>query len=425
MRKIEKQTQQNKEQQGENLQKRKQRIWLFLILFICIAIVGTILEKLLSHDVITSLGFRTLCGTILTGSIGILGKLAWTVCKDDPYLKKLREEDTLLEDLLKKVNRFVWKSSRWWVVDLVFLFFVFLVGTFVWVQCSIGSRTAHAMEAFIKNESPQNEESKEVEESFDQEGIKEDPIEISTSEPEPIQKEEKEQTEELEEETSKFEQVVDINALENELEEKAKKMKIETPTVDWTLPEEEWHIILFEEGDYQISTDWTPEQAKQKILGYIEYLEQEQLENEFDIFAPQTLRNEVAEASNKDKSVVTSTEKDKIITKRIDAYGKYLKKSLAKLIAEDFHYYALAYKHFNMDHEMMIMYYMQSLKWQYERLKYKDLLKDEQRKVIISIQYRYNDIMTYSDPGTEQWKRAKLLSDTYKLILEDYVIGEE
>ena len=106
-----------------------------------------------------------------------------------------------------------------------------------------------------------------------------------------------------------------------------------------------------------------------------------------------------------------SREKDHIITVRLDAYTIYGKASLARLLAEDFHCYALAYQYYNGDRDIIISYYLQSVKWLFESLKYAENSPESQINILVSLRYRYNDIMTYSEPKSEQWERAKLLSD--------------
>ena len=53
-----------------------------------------------------------------------------------------------------------------------------------------------------------------------------------------------------------------------------------------------------------------------------------QYQNYFDLMADQTLRNLVSEASDLDNILVSSREKDQIITVRLDAYALYGKASL-------------------------------------------------------------------------------------------------
>ena len=98
----------------------------------------------------------------------------------------------------------------------------------------------------------------------------------------------------------------------------------------------------------------------------------------------------------------------------MEAYGTYKKEGLARLLAEDFHCYALAYKNAGGDREIIVSYYLQSLKWLYERLKYEGLSQKTQKEILRSISYRYNDIMTYSEPETDQWNRAKVLAELFK-----------
>ncbi len=100
----------------------------------------------------------------------------------------------------------------------------------------------------------------------------------------------------------------DIDVQEKKLEERASNMKIEEPTADWSMSEGKRKQIMFEEGDFQISADWSPGQAKQKVDAYINDLSEERLVNVFDTSAPRNLQDEIAEASSKDESLVMSKE---------------------------------------------------------------------------------------------------------------------
>ncbi|MCI8333617.1 MAG: hypothetical protein HFH25_03415 [Lachnospiraceae bacterium] len=456
MEKFRQQGQQNNQEEDERQKERKKgRFIVFLFLSAVIIVSGILLEKFINYfaisaGIIWSL-YLAAGGVLITA----LGAFAWDIYKEDSYLSAPREEtDDLFGDIVKKCRRFLWQVSRYGLMIFVLFLLVWLTGTVVWAQGHVASRCRHALIAFTHNasefgnsgenmgnfdniEEPGKEggEASELQEensSSESEQSQEqstEPENTSSSEQssesaspsEPKQLPDPVQSPELE--TS--EQDFDIDAQEKEMEERASKMKIEEPTVGWSISEEERRQVLFEEGEFQISTDWSPEQAKQKVNAFIDNLGEEKLVNVFDTFASQSLQDDIAKASRKDESLVTSTEKDEVITTRLDAYDLYRKNSLAKLLAEDFHFYALAYKHYNGEREIIINYYMLSLKWLYERLKYSDLSERERKQILISIQYRYNDIMTYSEPGTEQWYRAKLLSDTYKLILKDYETEKE
>lgn len=84
-----------------------------------------------------------------------------------------------------------------------------------------------------------------------------------------------------------------------------------------------------------------------------------------------------------------------------------------------FHCYALAYQYYNGDRDIITSYYLQSVKWLFESLKYAENSPESQINILVSLRYRYNDIMTYSEPKSEQWERAKLLSDALDEIIEE------
>ena len=73
----------------------------------------------------------------------------------------------------------------------------------------------------------------------------------------------------------------------------------------------------------------------------------------------------------------------------------------------------------NGDRDIITSYYLQSVKWLFESLKYAENSPESQINILVSLRYRYNDIMTYSEPKSEQWERAKLLSDALDEIIEE------
>lgn len=202
--------------------------------------------------------------------------------------------------------------------------------------------------------------------------------------------------------------------------EKARRMILEIPTKDWSISDDDRAQFLFTTGKYEISSNWTTEQAAIKLESYIEDVISCQYPNYFDLMADQALRNLVSEASSLDNILVSSREKDHIITVRLDAYALYGKASLARLLAEDFHCYALAFQYYNGDRTTITSYYLQSVKWLFESLKYAENPPESRLAILTSLRYRYNDIMTYSEPKSEQWEQAKLLADALAEIIEEH-----
>lgn len=217
---------------------------------------------------------------------------------------------------------------------------------------------------------------------------------------------------------SKSTSQTDLHLTKEEQIEKARRMRLEEPTEDWSISESDRKKLFFIDGEYAIGLNWTAEQAAVKVKAFINDYIACQYPNVFDQLAGQTLRNDVANASTTDNNLATSTEKDSIIQTRLNAYDCYKKKALASLLAEDFHCYALAYQYYNGDQETIVSYYLQSTKWLYESLKFAENSPETQIEIMTSLKYRYNDIMTYSEPKSEEWLRAKLLSDAFDSLID-------
>ena len=382
--------------------------WAKLIYILTLVVVGLLLEKCHGHK-----GFSySVVWMIYGGLVGVIGTGVLyqlkVIYKADERLTELRQKTVdVWQDIGCKAGIFMEYAIKNTILIMLCLAFLWLTCVSVWGQFDVGARFRCAAESFIKykpllliydvSQPPENNPQNEtVLEPANQPAAAEPVQETEATEelPEPIQQEE-------------------IILETSELEEKAQRMIFVEPVKDWSIAPEERDELLFKSGDYVIE-DLTAPQAKEILAAYIGALESQKSENQFDRLADQDLKDKVARASIMDAELRTSAEKDRIISCRLEAYGTYKKEGLARLLAEDFHCYALAYKNAGGDRKIIVSYYLQSLKWLYERLKYDGLSQKTQKEILRSISYRYNDIMTYSEPETEQWNRAKVLAELFK-----------
>lgn len=404
----------------------------FLIYALTSIIFGFILELALKHNFVQGYyifkGYRWLVGLIFSGLIIIF----YDMYKDDSILTAPFAFDANpWADMFERIVHF---SKKVWQNALC----VLLIGIILWTTTAVawakfeaGARIRHAGWEFLTYDSSTSHEGESNISSSEQPAEQNaGPVEPSTgiiptaaqisysNRPETV----KSPVADANNSPSHSGlQNSFVDASERAIAEKAQHMQLCLPTMDWTISSEARDSLLFYSGAHAIPSDCTFEQARKQIMAHLRSLEQEQLSNIFDTQASQSLKDDIAYASQHDSALRTSVEKDLIIKTRLDAYTLFGKETLAKLLAEDFHCYALAYKYYNEDWDTMVNYYFQSLKWLYECLKYTELTEERRQEILISIRYRYNDIMTYSEWESEQWVRAKLLADVFNEIIADPV----
>lgn len=395
--------------------RRLRRVFLFGYLAAAV-IAGTLLEIALKQGCIQGSFiwgmYKIIAGFIIAG----LAKLCYDIYKGNKSLQQPRkEEDTVCEDILIKGIKFFKIAVRNTVL-VVLIFILLWVSTIaIWAQFQVASRSVEGWKAFCgyepqygtsagMDDHPKNPDGEkftaateanvtepEVAETLGQDVSSGVDIQIDTV------------LQEMEEEVQN----------EKEIEKKAKQMLFVEPMMNWDITEAEKQQMLFARGEYMISLDENILQAQMRVEAYVNDLIRQQLPNAFDEMANSGLKAAVAGASSLDAKLATSTEKDSIISVRLNAYNTYGKATLAKLLSDDFLCYALAYKHENGDREKIVSHCFLSLKWLYERLKYEEISLETRKRIFVCIHYRYNDIMSYSEPGTDQWKRAKLLADVF------------
>ena len=400
--------------------RRIRRIFVF-VFTVSMVITGTVVEMALKRNFVQG---PFIWGTykIIAGSIFLgLGKLSYNIYKKSKDLQQPRkEEDTVCEDILRKSCLFLGSAVRDTVMVVLILILLWVSTTAAWARFQVSSRSVEGWKAFWDYEPQYETQASEADNQTEYEDERKRAVSgMETAKPEPTEP----NTTETEAGDNSHQVDIWIDPApqgiqgevqnEQEIEEKARRMLFQEPVRDWNITEQEKQRLLFAEGEYIVSADWDVAQAEIKVKAYVNSLIEQHLPNTFDAMADPELNESVARASEMDASLATSTEKDEIITIRTHAYNIYSKATLAKLLADDFLCYSLAYNHENGDREKSLSCCFLSLQWLYERLKFEEISPETRKEIFRSIRYRYNDIMTYSEPQTEQWERAKLLTDVF------------
>lgn len=180
------------------------------------------------------------------------------------------------------------------------------------------------------------------------------------------------------------------------------------------------NCIYFDESGFEI-INWDDQDEINKIVEKkVKSLRMYGKKNEFDsdTGAPQSIKDEIAAASKKDKDVSSLTEKLQIISLRDNTYKQYPKFTLAQLIAEDYNACGLSI-FYNGGQKVTAEYYFgDSIYWFMEMLKYKDISSETIKSILTSIAQRYDDIHYILDD-----EQAEKLSVAFRKAASNYGNG--
>ena len=157
------------------------------------------------------------------------------------------------------------------------------------------------------------------------------------------------------------------------------------------LSDKERNEVFFQEKD--IISDWDDQQKlNEEVLQWISGMHAEGLENRFDDFAPQPVKDEISEASRLEKVASSFGEVKNVSQTREDVYVGYPKKSIANLISNDYHRLALILLRNKGQGETILYLYSQSILWDFEVIKYTDVSDSTMKDRLNRIAQRYEDM---------------------------------
>lgn len=186
----------------------------------------------------------------------------------------------------------------------------------------------------------------------------------------------------------------------------------------YTLSEEDEGRLFFRTGDYAIPEGTSASEIADRIKPFIQQLLEEQLENGFDLYAPENIKGEIANASRLEERMTNSDELDQVIATRMDVWPDYPKYRIAKLLANNMQTYAKEYTKINGNYETIKYYHAQSIFWTWKSLTFASVTSYTLKNDLDYIRMRYHDIADKAALGSEDQLRASTLSEAF-MILEN------
>ncbi len=131
-------------------------------------------------------------------------------------------------------------------------------------------------------------------------------------------------------------------------------------------------------------------------------------------------RTAAKEASDDEKEMETSDDLDKVIGIRKTVYEAVPGAEIAKLIAENYNGYGLAYHSIHGSKKTMEIYWNESLTWYHNCLTFQGS-PGEISGILRRIGMRYQDLAMIQEFGSDEQIRATMLSKAYKSLAEYYM----
>lgn len=185
------------------------------------------------------------------------------------------------------------------------------------------------------------------------------------------------------------------------------------------LPDKEKKALYFQSGAYTVE-DWEDAAAVEGVVyAHVCALYEQQRENLFDRYAPQYVQDEVSQISALEARMSNSGELDEIIDFRTSTYVDYPMYRLAKLLAENYSLYGLAYDVNHGDTGTVEYYYGAAVSWYNEGLSYRTDDKTV-RELLRHIGDRYHDLAAYLPRDSEYQQYAAKLAQAYYAVMNRF-----
>lgn len=155
------------------------------------------------------------------------------------------------------------------------------------------------------------------------------------------------------------------------------------------------------------------------VRDFTAYSRTNQFDSETD-GAPQSLKNEVDEASKVDQNITALQEKKYIISIRDNAYHQFPKYSFARLLSEDYNACALALYWQDGKETTVRHYYGQSVSWLLEALTFSAVSDAVRKDLLTSICQRYKDIAYTASGNKIEQQYAQKLAVAFENVAGGY-----
>lgn len=186
----------------------------------------------------------------------------------------------------------------------------------------------------------------------------------------------------------------------------------------------DYNTVFFQNDLYNVMELENQEQINEMILCAVKEFCSQEKENIFDQpekegGAPESLKDEICMASQKEEVVNSYQDVKEILNIRESAYLKYPKNTLAKLIANGYQKLALMLIYNGGNENTIIYLYGQSILYNFEYLKHVNNPDNEIKERLMIIAQRYTDIV-YLYPEFKDAQIAQKLAEAFRYVANQY-----
>lgn len=197
---------------------------------------------------------------------------------------------------------------------------------------------------------------------------------------------------------------------------------VEEPDRDCWVAQTLYRNLFYLDGKYAIE-DWEDdEKISEKVEEQVDALIGEAKEDRFSVDTDWEVQRDVDEASQNEETMETSGDLDEIIAQRESIFSNHPFGEMAKLIAEDYNGYGVAYDDIGGRINTREYYWCTSIYWFQQVLTFSSsagIVPDILRR----IGARYKDLAFIYPDGSEEELRATKLSEAYSSLARSYPAG--
>lgn len=189
------------------------------------------------------------------------------------------------------------------------------------------------------------------------------------------------------------------------------------------LSQDSSNLIFFLGGRYKIE-DWgNEEEILSQVRNLIKDKRGEKNKNVFDQEADEAEKEEINAISEKEqnqiKEGVCISDRLNDVNTRLNYYSIMPKASLALLIGNTYHLFALIAFCYDYPDNAKIYYYAKSIEYGLEYISFEEISDETVKERLIWIAGRYKDIVFTCD-GTKEAEWAKLLAKAFECLADEY-----
>ena len=186
------------------------------------------------------------------------------------------------------------------------------------------------------------------------------------------------------------------------------------------LSDEERAELYYFAGEYAVGREESAEAVYSAVKTRITALVDEEREDKFDQTEETDKNRGIAKAASDDEEAMeTSEDLDHVIENRKIVYADTPGAEIAKLIAENYNGYSLAYYSIGGSKKTMEYYWNERLIWYHNCLTFRGSLTNIPG-ILNRIGMRYHDLAMIQRPGSDEQIRATMLSEAYDALAGSY-----